>query len=198
MTEPVIECPVCLEPTTNILDNTCNHPLCLECMGHMKSNSKVFSPTGIKVVDCPLCRIKSKPSYEELEARCRVLTVQPVQPVQPLFALAPAYQNIGQAMAAARAQVRYFAPARVGSDFYMRQQALDQVQARTYLAAQAILCPEGRYYPLRQKCQGNLGRCNKNTQRRCQERGCTVFLIHKKACRDCFSCSDFCRYYLPS
>jgi len=71
------DCPVCLEPTCNTLDRTCSHPLCIPCIGQLKDYSSILSDTGIRIFPCPLCRVKSRPSYEDLEERCRVLSANP-------------------------------------------------------------------------------------------------------------------------
>jgi hypothetical protein len=211
MTETVIECPVCLEPTTNRLDNTCNHPLCLDCMGHMTSNSRLLAPSGFTIVECPLCRMKSKPAYWELEARCGLLTAQflstPLQVThyngptptdsyytQQVDTLAQAVVQDDRVMT--EAEQRTIPQAEITRDHHLDTEF--QLQARRYLAGQAVIRPASRQYPLRQRCKGQLpadGVCNKMTQRTCRGSGCYNFGIHTKVCRDCQECSFECKYH---
>lgn len=149
MTETLIECPVCFEPTTNILDNTCKHPLCLACVNKIKSNSRTFSPTGILILACPLCRINSKPSYEEIEARCIVITSQRpidqprarvVQPLPPTVELGRATVNaytIALQYEAAQAQFQQ------AQDIFQQAQVRLQ-QARTETQDQLRLVQEAQ------------------------------------------------------
>jgi len=161
------DCPVCLERTCNTLDRTCSHPLCLPCIGQLKDYSRILSDTGIRTFNCPLCRVESRPSYEDLEERCRVLSANPPRQFNP----PPVPMTIWRWNALQR---RINVPSPVTP------------QRRNNIPSPVT--PQRRIRPPRMQCQGS---CDRRTTRRCPALNPRC---ENNVCRQCNTCRDCVNY----